>query len=134
FKAILPNFVDEIQTFANFPTMYMGLVSPDNTLEYYDGQLRIVDENRQIIHDIPTQDYEAFIGESAENDSYLKSPYYLPMGYEHGMYRVGPLARLQVAETCGTPLADAELAFFRTLPQIGRASCRKRTENTLCMV
>lgn len=116
FKALLPNFVDEIQTFANFPTMYMGLVSPDNTLEYYDGQLRIVDENRQIIRDIPTQDYEAFIGESAETDSYLKSPYYLPMGYEHGMYRVGPLARLQVAETCGTPLADAELAFFRTLP------------------
>lgn len=116
FKALLPNFVDEIQTFANFPTMYMGLVSPDNTLEYYDGQLRIVDENRQIIRDIPTQDYETFIGESAEKDSYLKSPYYLPMGYEHGMYRVGPLARLQVAETCGTPLADAELAIFRTLP------------------
>ena len=35
------------------------------------------------------------------------------MGYPEGIYRVGPLARLNVADRCGTPKADAELAEFR---------------------
>ena len=46
-------------------------------------------------------------------DSYLKSPYYKPLGYPTGIYRVGPLARLNVANRCGTPQADAELRDFR---------------------
>jgi NAD-reducing hydrogenase large subunit len=41
------------------------------------------------------------------------SPYYRPLGYPDGMYRVGPLARLNVCAQFGTPLADAELAEFR---------------------
>ena len=44
-----------------------------------------------------------------------KSPYYEPLGPVEGAYRVGPLARLNVADRCGTPLADAELARFRAL-------------------
>ena len=46
-------------------------------------------------------------------DSYLKAPYYKPMGYPDGAYRVGPLGRLNVAEQCGTPEADTELAEYR---------------------
>ena len=40
----------------------------------------------------------------------MKSPYYRPRGYPDGMYRVGPLARLNVCEQMGTPLADQDLA------------------------
>jgi NAD-reducing hydrogenase large subunit len=47
--------------------------------------------------------------------SFLKSPYYKPLGYPDGIYRVGPLARLNVADGCGTPLADQEWAEFRDL-------------------
>ena len=54
-----------------------------------------------------------FIGEASLRDSYLKAPYFKPEGYPQGVYRVGPLARLNVAESCGTPLADRELAEFR---------------------
>jgi NAD-reducing hydrogenase large subunit len=43
----------------------------------------------------------------------LKAPYFKPLGYSEGVYRVGPLARLNVAERCGTPLADRELEEFR---------------------
>ena len=50
-----------------------------------------------------------------QSSSYLKSPYYLPLGYPDGMYRVGPLARLNVAEQMGTPKADAELKRFKKL-------------------
>src|SRR5262249_12351197 len=45
--------------------------------------------------------------------SYLKSPYYKPLGYPDGIYRVGPLARLNLCDRIGTPLADRELAEFR---------------------
>ena len=37
-------------------------------------------------------DYAAFLGEAVESWSYLKFPYYKPLGYPQGMYRVGPLA------------------------------------------
>src|SRR5262249_29864685 len=47
--------------------------------------------------------------------SYLKSPFYRPLGYPAGIYRVGPLARLNVCTRMGTPLADQELAAFRAL-------------------
>jgi NAD-reducing hydrogenase large subunit len=35
------------------------------------------------------------------------------MGYPAGMFRVGPLARLNVVKAMGTPLADRELREFR---------------------
>jgi NAD-reducing hydrogenase large subunit len=41
-----------------------------------------------------------------------KAPYYKPKGYPEGIYRVGPLARLNVADRCGTEEADAEFAEF----------------------
>jgi NAD-reducing hydrogenase large subunit len=46
-------------------------------------------------------------------NSYLKAPYFKPLGFPSGVYRVGPLARLNAADRCGTPLADAELIEFR---------------------
>ena len=49
-----------------------------------------------------------------QSDSYLKSPYYKPIGYPDGMYRVGPLARLNLCDRMGTPQADQELAEFRS--------------------
>jgi NAD-reducing hydrogenase large subunit len=45
----------------------------------------------------------------------MKFPYYKPMGYPQGLYRVGPLARLNLAERAGTPLADQEWVEFRAL-------------------
>ena len=56
-----------------------------------------------------------FIAEAVEPFSYLKSPFYRPLGYPAGIYRVGPLARLNLADRCGTPRADRELAEFRKL-------------------
>ena len=58
-------------------------------------------------------DYATHIGEAALSDSYLKAPYYKPVGYPGGIYRVGPLARLNVADRCGTPEADQELEEYR---------------------
>lgn len=114
FKDILARSGRETQIFGNFPSLYMGLVAPDGTWEHHDGHLRFVDSARNVIADnLDARDYQSFIGEAVEPWSYLKFPYYKPMGYPDGCYRVGPLARLNVCDRMGTPLADAELREFR---------------------
>jgi NAD-reducing hydrogenase large subunit len=116
FKNNIGNHRDEISTFANFPTMFMGLVTDEGGLEHYDGKLRFVDASgRKVQEDIEPARYMDYIGEAVEPYSYLKFPYYLPVGYPDGIYRVGPLARLNISDKCGTPEADQELAEFRNL-------------------
>jgi NAD-reducing hydrogenase large subunit len=113
-KRTLDGFPDEIASFSNFPTAYCGLVGPDGSLRLYDGNLRFVDAGGGIIADqVAPGDYATHIGEAALPDSYLKAPYYRPAGYPDGIYRVGPLARLNVADRCGTPEADTELEEYR---------------------
>jgi NAD-reducing hydrogenase large subunit len=57
--------------------------------------------------------YFEILREASEPWSYLKFPYYEPKGYPEGMYRVGPLGRINVCERFGTPRAQAELEEFR---------------------
>ena len=57
--------------------------------------------------------YEDYLGEAVEPWSYLKSAYWKAAGYPDGLYRVGPLARLNVIDRLGTEEADAELAEYR---------------------
>jgi NAD-reducing hydrogenase large subunit len=113
-KKTVGDFPNEIEAFSNFPTMYCGLVGPDGSLQLYDGNLRFVGSDGSIVADqVRPQDYATYIGEASLPDSYLKAPYYRPVGYPDGIYRVGPLARLNVADRCGTPDADAELEEYR---------------------
>ena len=82
--------------------------------------LRIKDAQGRIVEDqVPPRDYTRLVGEAAEDWSYMKFPYYKPMGYPGGIYRVGPLARLNNADACGTPYADVALAEFRMLQEQG---------------
>ncbi|MCS6770805.1 MAG: Ni/Fe hydrogenase subunit alpha [Kiritimatiellae bacterium] len=109
-------FKEEIEHFANFPSLFLGLVTPEGNLEHYDGFLRVVDADRKIIADkLEPTAYHRHIGEASLGDSYLKAPYFKPFGFPGGMYRVGPLARLNICDACGTPLADRELQDFRAL-------------------
>ncbi|KGO33771.1 NADP oxidoreductase [Desulfobulbus sp. Tol-SR] len=116
FKQALGDFSAEIETFARFPSLYMGMVDGDGKLDHVQGRLRIIDATGGIVADaIDPVDYRQHIGEAAEPWSYLKFPYYRPLGYPDGLYRVGPAARLNVCNGCGTPLADREWAEFRSL-------------------
>ena len=116
FKKTMDTHKKEIEIFGNFPSLFMGLVEADGTWEHHGGKLRFTDSSGSIIADqLDPQKYYEYIGESVQSSSYLKSPYYLPLGFPDGMYRVGPLARLNVAEQMGTPKADAELKKFKKL-------------------
>ncbi|MBK1718015.1 Ni/Fe hydrogenase subunit alpha [Thiocystis violacea] len=120
FKTLVPKFKDEATHFGRLPTMFLSLVTPQGNLEHYDGLLRIKDAKGRIVEDmVPPEDYERVIGEAVEDFSYMKFPYYKPQGYPKGIYRVGPLARLNNAQACGTPYADVALAEFHMLQESG---------------
>ena len=120
FKSWLSGCTEEVETYGDFPSLYLGLVTPSGGLEMYDGKIRVVDNNGNIVADMldPAKYYE-YIGEAVEPWSYMKFPYYKPQGYPDGMYRVGPLARLNISSHCGTPLADTELKEFKKLGKNG---------------
>lgn len=104
----------EQRLFGSFPSLFMGLVTPQGLWEHLEGQLRFRASDGTIVADgLREDDYASFLAEAVEPWSYLKFPYYRPLGYPDGMYRVGPLARLNVCDQIGTPWADRELAEFR---------------------
>ncbi len=116
YKQIADTFRPEIEVFANFPSNYMGLVNDDDSVEFTDGALRLIDAAGNTIEDgITANRFAEVIGEAVEPYSFTKFAYYKPLGYPEGSYRVGPLARLNIAKSMGTPLADAELAEFKQL-------------------
>jgi NAD-reducing hydrogenase large subunit len=116
FKKTTEKFREEISSFGNFPSLFMGTVKEDGSITFYDGKIRIGDANGHILADnLDGTRYFDYLGEKVEPWSYLKSAYYKPKGYPDGIYRVGPLARLNIADRCGTVRADQELAEFKEL-------------------
>ncbi len=114
FKGLLDKFETEVKTFGDFPSLFMGLVGEEGLWEHYGGDIRFTDSEGNIVaNNLKEEDYQDFIGESVEKWSYLKFPYYKPLGYPQGIYRVGPLARLNICSGFGTEKADKELKEFR---------------------
>jgi len=106
----------EVKDFDRFETLYLGTVTPDGAHELYEGKLRFVDAGGRILADqLDPARYLEFIAEQPVAWSYLKYPYYRPLGPEEGVYRVGPLARLNVASRMKTPLAQKEFEEFRKI-------------------
>jgi len=113
FKGALDQYKEEIEFFGSAPTMYAGLVDRRGNLQLYDGDLRFRSAAGEIVEDaIAADDYAQWIGEASLRESYLKAPFFKPLGFPAGVYRVGPLGRLNAADRCGTPQADAEFQEF----------------------
>lgn len=106
---------EDINKFAVFPTGYFGLVTPQNGLELYQGQVRLIGADGQQLEKFNINNYLDIIAEHVENWSYLKFPYYKKLGYPAGVYRVGPLGRLNISEKIDTPLANEELKVFKAI-------------------
>ncbi len=114
YKTDMLRWEEEASTFGNFRSAFMGLVDRNGNVDHYDGWLRVVDADGKFLADrVDPKLFNDYIGEAVEPWSYLKTTYWKPMGYPDGLYRVGPLARLNVAEKTGTPRADEELEKFR---------------------
>jgi F420-non-reducing hydrogenase large subunit len=107
----------------NLPTYYMGTVDKDNKVNFYDGDVRVVDpEGNEFVKFGPSE-YLDVIEEHVEPWTYVKLPYLKKVGWkgltagpDSGIYRVGPLGRLNAAEGMATPLAQAEYErMYKTL-------------------
>ncbi|MBN1487074.1 MAG: Ni/Fe hydrogenase subunit alpha [Anaerolineae bacterium] len=104
-----------MDTFAVFPSMYMGLVQEDGALELYHGKIRMVDEKGALLEEFDPHNYLDYIGEHVQPFSYLKAPFYKKIGWPNGIYRVGPLGRLNAASHISTPIAQSEMRIWKTL-------------------
>ena len=107
--------MEVVNNFAVFSTGYMGLVDDEGGLQLYDGRLRLVDKNGKKLEEFDPRNYLDYIGEHVEDWSYLKFPFYLKMGWPKGVYRVGPLGRLNAADKINTPMANEEFKNFKSL-------------------
>ena len=116
---------EDINKFAVFPSGYMGLVTPENGLELYQGDIRLVGRDGKQLEKFDSNNYLDVISEHVEDWSYLKFPYYKKMGYPQGVYRVGPLGRLNAIDKIDTPLANQEFKEYRAMND------GKPIENTL---
>lgn len=116
FLSKLEAFKDEIDVFAAVPSLYMSIIGKNGELETYDGDLKVIDnDGNTVVDNLPSEKLGSIITEKITENSYLKSPYYGPMGYPGGAYRVGPLARLRIATHCGTKKADQAFNEFKKL-------------------
>ena len=96
-------------------TYYMGTVDQNNRVNFYDGKVRVVDQqNREFVKFAPS-DYLDVIEERVEPWTYTKLTYLKTVGWKglvdgatSGVYRVGPLGRLNASEGMATPLAQHE--------------------------
>jgi F420-non-reducing hydrogenase large subunit len=96
-------------------TSYVGLVNEENEMNFYDGRIRIVDPDGKEVVKFAAKDYLKYLQERVEPWSFMKTVYLRNIGRKgfaeglgSGIYRVGPLARLNASEGLATPLAHAE--------------------------
>jgi len=110
-------YVDAILSaaFGGQQTYYIGLVNDKNQVEFYDGLCRVVDPAGKEYVKFPAADYRDHIAERVEPWTYLKQTYLKNVGWkgwvtgaDSGIYRGGPLGRLNAADGMQTPLAQAE--------------------------
>ena len=101
----------------------MGLVDANNHVNFYDGDVRVTDQKGKEFDRFKGGDYLDHIAERVEPWTYSKFTYLKKVGWkgltagpESGVYRVGPLGRLNASEGMATPLANAEYkSMYETL-------------------
>jgi F420-non-reducing hydrogenase large subunit len=104
-------------------TYYMALVDDQNSANFYDGTVRVVDPSGREFARFDPRDYADHIAEWVEPWTYIKFSHLKKLGWkgfiegdDTSLYRVAPLARLNVAEGMATPLAqEACEEMFETL-------------------
>lgn len=108
--------LDELADFGTFESNFLSIVRPDGALELYDGLLRAIDADGEIIFDqVDNQKYLDYIAEEVRPWSYMKFPFIRSLGPKDGWYRVGPLARVNTCDFIDTPLAEEARQEFKAL-------------------
>jgi len=96
-------------------TYYMGLVDENKKVNFYEGKIRVVDPRGKEYVTFDPRKYADHMGEWVEPWTYVRLTHLRKLGWKGlvegdgtSLYRVGPLARLNVADGMATPLAQKE--------------------------
>ena len=109
-------YVDLIKSNAyTMKSYYMGLVDDNNKVNFYDGKVRVVDPSGKEFLRFESKDFFTHVAEHVEPWSYAKFPFLKKIGWQgfldgpqSGIYRVGPLGRLNASDCMATPWAQEE--------------------------
>ena len=106
----------------NLKTYYMAIVDEYNKQNYYEGMIRVIDPNGKEVAFFHPRDYIDYIGEWIEPWTYIRLTYLRKLGWkgliegdDTSLYRVGPLARFNVADGMATPLAQKEYEYMASV-------------------
>ena len=109
--------LDENPGYAVTPMPMMAITNPEGGLDFYDGDITVVETDGSLLERWPVTEFDAHIAEKVVPNSYAKSPYLISKG-EAGSYRVGPLARLNIAASMPGERSQELMELFRT--ELGR--------------
>ena len=104
-KPLFEEYSEAIELLGAVET-HFGSLSNNGDIEFYDAPAKIIDKDGKSVYEFEAKDYLDYIEEKVQPWSYLKFPYLKQIGFPQGNYRVGPLARLNVASNIPTEKAS----------------------------
>ncbi|UCE27463.1 MAG: Ni/Fe hydrogenase subunit alpha [Candidatus Coatesbacteria bacterium] len=107
FVSVLEKGDDEILGLGAIESNYFGLHDGDK-LSFDRGTLRLIDSAGATLADFPAEDYFDYVKEEEADFSYMK----FPVTKDGASFRVGPLARVNIAAEAPTQAAADALAKF----------------------
>ena len=94
------------EDFGLAPAAFLSLVGPQDQLELYDGDIKVLAADGTTIGRHSCNQYHSLLQEQVKSWSYMKFPFLSAATPETGWYRVGPLARLNTCKSIPTSKAE----------------------------
>ena len=109
--------LSENPDYGRTPMPMVAILGEGGAFDVYDGDISVMDEGGKMLDGFAASDYNEHIGERVLPYSYAKSTYLSAAG-EDAAYRVGPLARINMAESMPGPRSTELVEAFRS--ELGR--------------
>ncbi|WXG40232.1 MAG: Ni/Fe hydrogenase subunit alpha [Candidatus Freyarchaeum deiterrae] len=112
-KKVVTDYLDVITKLGVFDSYHVGIANEGVHTIFGKATVRVMSPEGKIVADFPKKDYLEYIAEHVAPYSYATHIFYKPAGYPDGIWRAGPLPRLNVVEKMETPLAQEAFKEYR---------------------
>ncbi|MEM3563434.1 MAG: Ni/Fe hydrogenase subunit alpha [Candidatus Jordarchaeaceae archaeon] len=112
-KKVVGDYLDVITKLGVFDSYYIGLAKGGAHTIFGDATVRVMSPDGKIAADFAKKDYLNYVAEHVAPHSYATHIFFKPVGYPEGIWRAGPLGRINVVDKMETPLAQEALKEFR---------------------
>ena len=116
YDVLIPELEKALKTYeglARLDTNFVGLVKNGN-MELYDGVVRIIDARGETLSEFNPPEYLEYIAEKSLDYTYAKASYLKSNEFPEDIYRAGPIARVNVAKSVTTELANNYVQEFKS--------------------